>query len=339
MHIKSQFFGENQYSFVLGSSKTVNSTNQQNRWIPTKIWSAFVFCSRFSNDRCSCFLVAPYQHEQKTLLTMICNQQRIILLRNQMDRLQRWYSIIYERSNPPIQLVSEWHTFPFKSIGFTDHNQIYIFTDREFLIYSIDLSSRLHSCILLNDQNYHAYCHNIDLGYGGTVYGNRIYHIYRTLDQHWILSVLEFPTTTHLIDHDLTLILPSLTRIVNLSINARLISFLVLINEYKYAVLFCTHDTSLKIHLKKLIHLSYEQNPRSICSIYCPSMNKDIYFINDPSAKIIHLLTADKYLQSYTLMAHALYYIEQNDELLFVANDGIYSIAINEHQEFFSKFQ
>lgn len=268
---------------------------------------------------------------------MICNQQRIILLRSQIDRLQRWYSIIYERSNL-ISPVSKWHNLACKSLGFIDHNHIYIFTDREFLIYSIDLTAKLHSCILLNDQNYRSFCDNIDLGYGGTVYENFIYHIYQNLEQHWILSVLDLRTTTHVIDFNLTNILPDLTRIIHLSINARLISFLVVINHCQYAVMFCTYEIPLKIQLLKLIHLLYPGNPRSICSVYRPLINKDIYFINDPSEKIIHLLTCEKYLQSYALIAHCLYYVEDNDEILFVANDGIYSIHINEHEQFFSKF-
>lgn len=268
---------------------------------------------------------------------MICNSQRIILLRSQIDRLQRWYSMIYERSNLNSP-SSKCHNLVFKSLGFIDHNRIYIFTDREFLLYSIDLTTKLSSRILLNDQNYRSFCDNIDLGYGGTVYENFIYHIYQNLEQHWILSVLDLRTITHVIDFNLTHILPDLTRIIHLSINARLISLLVVVNHCQYAVMFCTYEIPSKIQLLKLIHLFYAGNPRSICSVYHPLIDKDIYFVNDPSENIVHLLTWEKYLQSYQLIAHCLYYVKENEEIIFVADDGIYSISINDHQQFFSKF-
>ena len=263
---------------------------------------------------------------------MICDGKSIVLLRSQSERLQRWRSIVYERSKLD-QPVSKWHNFVFKSLGFIDQNRIYIFTDREFLVYSTDFSSKLYSCILLNNQNYNSHCDNIHLGYGGTVYGNFIYHIYQNLDQHWILSVLTLDTIHHVADHNLSMLLPGLTRVIQLSINARLISFLVLIDNSQYAVMFCNHDSSTKIQLKKFIYLSYAENPRSICSI-----GHDIYLVNDPSAKVLHLLNSEKYLQSYSLTAHCLYYMEENNEIVFVANDGIYSISINEHLQFFSRF-
>lgn len=263
---------------------------------------------------------------------MICDEESIVLLRSQSERLQRWCSIIYERSNLN-RPVTKWHNFIFKSMGFIDQNRIYIFTDREFLVYSIDFSSKLHSCILLNHQNYHSHYDSIDLGHGGTVYENSIYHIYRNLDQDWILSVLTLNTIRHVFDHNLSRLLPNLTHVIHLSINTRWISILVCIDHRQYAVMFCTYNSLSRMELKKCIGLSYAENPQSICSI-----GHDIYLINDPSAKVLHLLTSDKYLQSYSLIAHCLYYMEESNEIVFVGNDGIYSISINEHLHFFSRF-
>ena len=283
------------------------------------------------------FLVAPYQHERNTSVLMICNQNSIVLFRSQADRLTRWNSITFDRSNR-METDSKWHNLFIKSIGFTNKTNIYIFTEREFLIYSSDLSSKYYSRILLNDNNYNTEYNNIHLGFGGTIYDQYIYHIYSNMKEHWILSILEVETINHIYDHDLTENFPHVTRFIDICINNRIISFLVQMDGPQYAVMFCTNHINSKIELKRVIQLSYAENPLTICSVYIHYIQKDIYFINDPSAKVIHLLTQEKYLQSYSITVHTLCYVEDNNELILALNDGLYSININEQQHFFLKF-
>jgi hypothetical protein len=102
--------------------------------------------------------------------------------------------------------------------------------------------------------------------------------------------------------------------------------------------MFCLNNIYSKIELKRTIHLSYAENPLTICPIYIHYIQKTIFFINDPSAKVIHMLTNEKYLQSYSIIAYTLCYVEENQELILTSNDGIYSININEQKNFFSKF-
>lgn len=283
------------------------------------------------------FLVVPYQHERNTSELMICNQNSIILFRSQADRLTRWCSIIFDRSNPN-EKESKWHNLCIKSIGFINQTNIYIFTEREFLTYSSDLSSKYYSRILLNDNNYNSEYNNIHLGFGGTVHEQYIYHIYLNIKYHWILSILEVETINHIYDHDLTESFPNVQRFIDICINNRIISFLVEMDGSQYAVMFCTNHINSKLELKRFIQLSYAENPLTICSVYIHYIQKDIYFINDPSAKIIHLLTQEKYLQSYSIIVHTLCYVEDTKELILTSNDGLYSININEQHNFFSKF-
>jgi hypothetical protein len=242
-----------------------------------------------------------------------------------------------DRSNP-IERDSKLHNLFIKSIGFIDKDNIYIFTEREFLIYSSDFLSKHYSCILLNDHNYNSEYNNVHLGFGGIVHEKYIYHIYLSTKDRWILSILERPTIKHLYDHDLTEIFPDVKRFIHISIHDRTISFLVEMDGRQYAVMFCSNTIHSKMEFKRLIYLSYAENPLTICPVYIPYIQKYLFFVNDPSAKIIHILTNERYLQSYSIMAYTLCYIEENQELIFTSTDGIYAIHINEQQNFFSKF-
>ncbi len=280
-------------------------------------------------------LVTSYQYERNTSLLMTCNENYIIIFQSQSDRLTRWSSIMIERSNPKERDL-KWHNLLIKSIGFIDINRIYLFTDREFIIYSSNLSSKLHSCILLTDNNHNTEYKDIQRGFNGIVHDKYIYHIYLNIECHWILSILEVETINHICDHDLTDIFPDIKRFIHICITDRTINFLVKMESSQYAVMFCSINT--KIELKKRILLSYAENPLTICPVYIYYIKKYIFFINDPSTKIIHLLSNEKYLQSYSIIAYTLCYVEENKELILTSNNGIYSININEQQNFFSKF-
>ncbi len=269
---------------------------------------------------------------------MTCNQHYIILFRSQPDRLTLWSSIAIERFNPTKQNL-KWHNLSIKSIGFIDISNIYIFSEREFLIYSLNLSSKLYSCILLNDNNHSLEYNNIQRGFNGTVHDKYIYHIYLNVKHHWILSLLEVETVKHICDHDLTEIFPDIKRIIHICINDRTINFLVELDGLQYVVMFCSNSIYSKIELKKLIRLYYAVNPLTICPVHIHYIQKYIFFINDPSAEIIHILTDEKYLRSYRIIAYNLCYVEENQELILTSNDGIYSININEQKNFFSKYR
>lgn len=270
---------------------------------------------------------------------MTCNEHFILILRNQSDR---WDSTLIERLNPTKKNY-KLHDLTIKSIGYIDLNRIYIFTEDKFLIYSSDLSTELSSCLLLLNKNsncepynYHQQQHQRICF--GALNDKYIYYIYINNKSHWILSILEYENKTTKYDHNLSERYPDIERFIDICINDRRINLLVQINQQQYGVMFCSINIHFQIELNRLIQLSYAQNPLQICPIYIPYIKKFIFFINDPSTKRIHILNNEKYFKSYSTVAYALYYIEKNHQLILITNDGIYSININEQQNFFSEF-
>ena len=104
----------------------------------------------------------------------------------------------------------------------------------------------------------------------------------------------------------------------------------------------CIYDGWNKVVWSSLSVISWElyysENPLSICSIYIHDLKTYFIIINDPLAKIIHIITNEKYLKSHRLIAYAFSYIKETNELMFISNNGLYSINITEQRNFFSKF-
>ncbi|CAF0907236.1 unnamed protein product [Rotaria sordida] len=281
--------------------------------------------------------VAHYEHERNTSILMTCNTDYIILCRNRSNQLFSWYLSAIDRSNLQEQRL-DWHDHLINSIGFINKNHLYIFSEHYFIIYSLESNSQTHSLILPNDNNNHNSELNDQKYCIGTIYDKYIYYIYLNIKHEWILSIFEFETKNHLYDYNLTENFPKVKRFIHICVNNKNICFLVEMDGSQYAVVFCSYNNHLIKSLKEQISLFYAGNPLTICSIYISYIQKYIFFINDPSAKIIHIITNEKYLQSYSIIAHAFYYINESQELILTSNDGIYSIDIHEQMKFFSKF-
>jgi len=269
---------------------------------------------------------------------MTCNQDYISIYKRPLNRIDRWYLGIIERFNGTEHSL-DWPDGLIISIGFIAENNLYIFTPYDFIIYSLDSFSKINSWLLSNNDNHHLEYNHFQCG---TVHDKYIYHIFLTNKSYWILSIFDLETINHLYDYNLTNTFPNVKRFIYIYIINKTICFLVEMDGLKYGVIFCSNNNNnnnqLKLEIKILIPLSYADNPLTICSIYIHHIENYIFFINDPSAKVIHILTNEKYLQSYSIIAYTLCYIEENHELILTSNDGIYSININEQQNFFSKF-
>jgi hypothetical protein len=266
---------------------------------------------------------------------MTCTRDFIILFKKQSDRLIRWNLSAIQRSDR-VEYDLNWRDPLIISIGPINKNHIYIFTEHEFIIYSLNSFSQVKSWTLSNGDQANLEYRDIKRGIG-IVHDNYIYHLSINNKFHQILSHYELETMNHLGDYNLTEIFPDVKRFIHICINDKTIGFLVEMDGLQYAVIFCSKNR-LTNESRRLIQLSYAGNPLTICSVYMHYLQKYIFFINDPSAKIIHILTNEKYLQSYSITPYTLCYIEENHELIFTSNDGIYSIKLNEHESFFSKF-
>src|SRR5207237_155680 len=162
-----------------------------------------------------------------------------IIFKSPRNRLDRWHLGAIERGTH-IEQSLDWHDGLIISMGYIQNNNIYMFTEREFFIYSILQRRKLNSRMLP---------HGNDDGY-------------------------------------------------------EIINFLVQMDDLSYGVVFCsTNDCSKNDSISSIILIGAKQ-PLTISSAYIHSLKRDIFFINDPSIDILHIITIEKYLQSYSITAH-----------------------------------
>mgnify|MGYP001032243618 FL=1 len=252
----------------------------------------------------------------------------MLIFQCEADNFNSWHSLLIDRSNT-LKQDSKFHNIDIKSIGFLHDSTIYLFTDREFHRYSSNFQQKLNSYILLNEYNH--------FGCSGIIYDNYIYHMYVNDKQQMILSILDFQTIKHINNENLTDRFPFVKRFQHFCIYDKFIYFLVQLESDRYAILICLLENFRKIHLKSTIELLYASNPIHICPIYIPYIEKTVLFINDFSAKILHIIINEKYFKSISIAAHELFYYAEMNEIFFVLNDGIYTININEQKNFFLK--
>lgn len=280
-------------------------------------------------------LVAHYKHDRNITLMMVCNKDYIILFKRQSERLPRWHLNVIVRLNRISQDL-EWDIHSITSIGSIDEKHLYMFAGHQLHIYSLD-SFLITNSYLLSDTNDNCIQSDAARYSIGTVFNGYIYYICYDDKSRWILSILELETMSNLFDYDLTEAFPDVKRFIHICVNDTTVGFLVELDSCQYAVIFCSSHSQLTMQCRRLIHLSYAENPLSICSVYIRCLQKYIFFVNDASAKIIHLITTEKYIQSYTITVHSLYHAKESDEIFLALDNGIYTIQLKDHESFFSK--
>ncbi|CAF1142378.1 unnamed protein product [Adineta ricciae] len=326
VHNNSMNLQENILSYIPSRSLPSTSTlNQRSKSIaaPTR------------HDGLNPRLVASCKHDRNVTLMMICNKDYIILFKKQSEMLPRWHLNVIVRRNRISQDL-DWDVHSITSIGSIDEKHLYMFTGHQLLIYSLD-SFLISNSYLLSHTNDNC-VQNDAVTHGiGTVFNGYIYYISYNEKFRWILSILEFETMSNLFDYDLTEAFPDVKRFIHICVNDITVGFLVELDSCQYAVIFCSSHRQLTMQCRRLIYLSYAGNPLSICSVYIRCLQKHIFFVNDALAKIIHLLTTEKYIQSYTITVHSLHYAKESDEIFLALDDGIYTIRLKDHESFFSK--
>lgn len=278
-------------------------------------------------------LVSDYQHKKNIFLLMTCNTRYIVLFESQLNRLDRWSLGAIERGSQTVSSL-DWHDGLIISMGYMGNNNIYMFTEREFFIYSISTRRKLQTRILphgnddgfeINNSSLNEYQRGI-----GTVDDKFMYHIYLNRSSHWTLSKTSLDTLSRMHNYDLTLTFPDVLRFIHLCISEKTINFLVQMNDLSYAVVFWLINKSISS-----IILPGAKQPLTIYSAFIQSLKCEVFFINDPSNDILHILTIEQYLQSYPITAHAICYVVDKHELMIVTNNYISSINLNQ-QNFFS---
>ncbi len=125
----------------------------------------------------------------------------------------------------------------------------------------------------------------------------------------------------HFSDKDLTILYPEVARFIHLSVTDKVFYYLVQMNDLTYAVV--TQDVPPVI-------LNGAKQPLTIYSSYNEKSQQPLCFINDPLIDTLHIVTKDRYLQSYPLTAYAIYYFAEKNELMIVSKNSISSINLNQ---------
>ena len=257
---------------------------------------------------------------------MACSYQYIVFFKSPHNRVDNWQLGVIQRGTH-IQHSLPWHDGLIISMGFLRNNQIYMFTEREFSIYSIAEQRKVNSRILRhgNNEDYEYVHSSTDCHRGiGTVDEKCWYHIYFNRSSNWILSKNNLQQFNHLSDTDLTRFYPDVLRFIHLCVHDKHIYFLVENTDHSYAVIAYPPRDSLSP-----IVLLRAQRPLTIFAGYSKSLDSHLLFVNDPSANILHIIADEIYLKAYPFTAYAICYLEEKNELLLATDQSICSINLN----------
>lgn len=269
---------------------------------------------------------------------MACNPRHLLIFECQSNRQDQWQLGSIERASQYPRLL-EWHEGLIMSMGYIDANRTYLFTQREVFIYDVPKTRIADSRSLPsgNDENYDSTLHPYENAYRGigTYFGGFIYHLYSNRTVHWILSKTELESKSHVVDFNLSQKIPDVQRVLHVNVNNETMNFLVQFTDHSFAVVFCSLKDCTPLPSSPPVKLTSAGRPLRLYSAYIRSMSRYAFFVNDPSAGILHILDSTAYLDSFRIMAHAIYYEPDKQELIIVTDSSICSMNFNE-EDFFS---
>ena len=261
---------------------------------------------------------------------MACSSKYIILCENTFPPLDQCSLTIIERFDRT-EHRRPWPESMIIGVGCVNENQLFVFTQYQLMLYSMDSFEKLHVFSLFKDTCPSSSLEHHQRCITGTVSDRRAFYIRISEQSDRVLSTVDCDTWNLILRYDLNTIFPGVQQFVNFAVTADSIQFLVELPGSPYAVQVCSLDQSLSMKCEKLIRLFHADKPSQICSVYLPKFQKHRLVINDRSAKVLHLLSREKYLQSYAFVADALGYTADKNELIAFSNAGICSISLSAH--------
>ncbi|CAF3328823.1 unnamed protein product [Rotaria socialis] len=280
--------------------------------------------------------VSHYRHEPNMLVLLTCNAKYIVLYKGLLNRVDNWHLGVVERGVQK-EYPLNWHDGLIISMGWIINDDIYMFTEREFFIYSIGLRIKLNSRMLPRSDDDEPETNYSHRGIGA-VYDKYIYHIYTNRSCHWTLTHYSREKFVSLNDYDLTMLFPDVERFIHFCVNDKTMNFLVQMNDASYGVVFCWTNNFKTNEKMPAIRFPIARNPLTICSAFIQCLNQYIIFVNDPSINILHILSTEKYLQAYREECHAMCHVAVKNEIILLTNNSISSINLNQSNSFFSQF-
>ncbi|CAF1086950.1 unnamed protein product [Adineta steineri] len=287
--------------------------------------------------------VLEYYIEPNYHLLMTCNAEYIVLYKSQITRLDRWRLDAIQRGSHN-SCILDWHDGLIISMGLIEKNTIYMFTEHEFFMYSITSGRKIDARMLPrgtdDGSNINSVPYNNSQRGIGAVYGDFMYHIYLNHHSQWTLSKTILDKLARTPSYNLTTIFPDVERFIHFCVNAKTINFLVQMNDSSYAVVFCSvKNCNSNEYRSTVVTLLHAQQPLTICSAFIRCQDKYIFYINDPSIDILHAIDIENYLYASQILAHAICYEENKEELMVVTNNSICSINVNEENSILKNFR
>ena len=285
--------------------------------------------------------VSLYQYQQNTFLLMACSARHIVLFKSELKRVDRWHLGSIERGTG-VQHNLTWHEGLIISMGYIGSNIIYMFTEREFLQYSIVRGRVLNSRILPrgSEERAETASHPYDEPQRGigTIHDGFVYHIYLNQNDQWTLSKSTLDTLSLTMTYNLTELFPDVQRFIHICANVRTLNFLVQLEDSSYALAFRSLNSCTPIEGMPTVPLPQAMNPLTVCSIWIECLKRHVYFINDPSAETLHILDGHQYLLGYSVAAYAICVVEEKQDLMVLTAQSICSMDLPVNVGFFSQF-
>jgi hypothetical protein len=278
-------------------------------------------------------LVEFYDHAPNDFLLMACTSDHIVLFKREFARIDRWQlgSILRNHSTT---FEHDWHDGPIVSMGCVDCNTIYLFTEREFFLYNHVKREKCDTRILPQggengiDFNNHP-CGN-NQRRCSTIHCEYIYHIYMKPSSNWTMYKMLLKSRAHVNNYNLTKLMPSVQRFIDIHVNIETINFLVECDDGSFTVIFSSLANCEPCHSLPPIILKNAQHPLTITSVYINKFQTYIFFVNDPSANILHIFDKSHYIHSYQICAHAMSYVADEYQLLIATNRTIVAMDFNQ---------
>ena len=271
-------------------------------------------------------LVCRHLHEPNQLLLMACSSKYIILCKNTFPRLDQCSLAIIERFDRTEHRMP-WQESMIIDVACVNEKQFFVFTQYELMLYSLDSFEKLHAFNIFKDTCPYSSLDHPQRCLTEAVSDRRAFYIHLNEQSHRILSVVDCDTRNSMLRYDLNTMFPGAQQLVNFSVTADSIQFLVELPGSQYAVHVCSLGQSQSMKCEKLIRLSYADKSSQICPVYSPKFQKH-HLVIDRRKKVLDLLSREKYLQSYPFVDDALGYTDDKNELIAVSKEGICSISL-----------
>ena len=282
-------------------------------------------------------LVLPYKHKPNVFLLLACNPRLLLIFESPSNRQHRWKLGLIERVSQNQQNL-QWHDGLIMSMGYIHKQEMYLFTQREMITYNVTRNHVTDSRTLPSGSvdDYEGTLHPYENAHRGigTYHDGYIYHLYFNPTCHWLLSKTKFEQKSHVADFNLSQKIPDVQRVLHVNVNDETMNFLVQLTEHSYAVVFCSLNDCTPRSSLPAIELKNAVRPLRLYSAKIQTTGRYVFFVNDPSAGLLHILDSTAYLDSFRITAHAIYYEPEKQELIMATDNAICSMNFNEEDYF-----